>query len=274
MRWALLVLAALAATAAEPAFTIELREITYSQRVEYILGDGERPFADEDQRRAQLVLGVKATGKTALLGWGELAVTEAVSDRDEALAIAVGQPEGVFATTHELQADPVLALPGVPLPLTRQACAGLKRFVGSVEVRYATEAATALRIPIADLAPNAEHALPGIDGGTLTLAEKPGGDGRVQARLNPAAYLAVQDLAFFDAKGVELPTRNRRSEWRDNQGQLTLFAKAQPATVEVRFYAKVLRQRLAFSLPALNLGLSLPGREDLRGQTRTGANGF
>lgn len=276
MRCAILLLLALAALpgAEPPPFRVVIREVAYSQRIEYVLGDGEHPFADEDQRRVQLQLACLASGRCALLGWGAFAITAAVSDHGEDMAIAGIEAEGVFTSRHEFRDDPEAVLPGIPLPLTRLACAGLSRLEGSVELRFSREKPAVLRLAIADLVAGQERPLPGVDGASFVIVDVPGADGRLQATFNAAAHLALDDLVCVDAKGAEVPGRNRRFDWRDNLARLSFVAKPAPAAIEVRYYRGIEHAIVPIGLGSVPLGVALPGREDLRGPTRSGADGF
>lgn len=264
-----------AATAAAPAFSITAQEFVYSQRIEFVLGDGSQPFADEDQRRAQIVLSIRATGRLALLGWGAFTVGDARSDRDEDLAVVPVQPEGVFTASHDIRTDPTATLPALSLPVSRQPVTSLVRLDGSAELRWAQGDPTTTRFAIADLPANQDRPLPGLDGGLVALTSVPGADAQITVRLSTAAFLAVQDVVFTGADGKPLTVKNRRPEWRDDQGQLNLTLKGPaPAAAEVRWYQRIERTRVPFALRDLGLRSRVPGRDELRGPARTGAAGF
>jgi hypothetical protein len=260
-------------TAAEqPGLSVVLREFSYSQRVEFVQGNGDHPFADEDQRRAQLVLELHGDGALALLGWQALSV-QAVSDRGEALALTGVPSEGVITATHDLKTDPSVALPGLALPLTQQPLRGLRRLHGSLAVRFSREPAQGERLAFTSLVPNQDHPVPGLEAGTMALTDR--NDGRLVFRLDPVAFLAVQDVVFLSAEGKPITTRNRRAEWRDDQGQLSYNLKtSQIAMVEVLSYRRIECQQVACDWTDLVLGMVVPGREDLRGVTVRGAEEF
>lgn len=261
-----------AAEPADPALEVVVQEFSYAQRVEFVLGNGEHPFADEDQRRAQVALQLRARGTLALLGWSNLSA-QAVSDAGEPLALAGFQTEGVITASHDLKSDPGAPLLSLSLPLTRQPLRGLSRLEGAVDIRFSREAAQPERIALSALPLNQDHAIPGVEGGTLALTER--GDNRLVFRFSPAAFLVVQDLVFTGADGKDLAGRNRRAEWRDNQGQLTYTVKTEKvAQVDVLVFRRVESRRVAFAVADLGLGMTVPGRDDLRGSVSRGAEGF
>lgn len=274
---AILALCASALVAAEPVFTVSAQEFAYAQRIDYILGDGARPFADEDQRRAHLTLALRGNGRIALLGWSALEITAAVSDRDEELAIVATQPDGTATASHDLRTDPVISLPALALPLSRLPIRALTRLGGHLEVRFSRGDPTVQRLPLSALPANQDQAIMGLEGGTLALTAVPAADAPITVRLSRAAFLALQDVVFLDAGGAPLAVRNRRAEWRDDQGQVVYTLKspaAAPAVAEVRWYAKVESQRVDVALTGIALGCTVPGRDELRGPLPTGAEGF
>lgn len=269
---AVLAVALAAAEPDDPGLAVAVQEVSYSQRVEFVQGNGRHPFADEDQRRAQVALQVRAAARVALLGWDGLTV-EAVDDAGASLALAMAQPAGVFTGQRDLRDAPGAQIPGVGLPLTRQAVSGLARIAGTVEIRFSRAEPEPERLPFASFAEAAEVAVPGVAEGAIALADR--GDNRVVFRLSPAAFLAVADLAFADGDGKDLPARNRRAEWRDGRGQLTYSLRTERiAAVILQVHRRIEARRVAFATQDLGLGLALPGREDLRGPVERGAGEF
>lgn len=261
-----------ALAAADPELSVVVHELSYAQRVEFVLGNGEHPFADEDHRRAQLSLQLRARGTVALLGWSALSA-QAEAEGGEVLQLTVAQPEGVITANHDLKQDPSVPLVNLSLPLTRQPLRGLSRFDGKVDIRFSRETAQPERIAFAALELNKGHAIPGIEGGTLALTDR--NENRLVFRLSPAAFLAVQDLRFIGDGGKDLAGRNRRAEWRENQGQLTYNLKTEKIEqVDIMIYRAVESQQVVFSAAAVGLGMAIPGREDLRGSVTRGAEEF
>lgn len=269
---ALLLLLLAAAVAAEPDVTVGLQEFSYGQRIEFVLGNGEHPFADEDQRRAQLSLQVRVGGKAVLLGWSGLEV-RAAGDGGDALAVTGMQAEGVFTATRELKDAPSATITGLSLPLTAQALVGLARLDAAVDVLFSTETAETAELAFAAMEVGKDTVLSGVDGGLIAISER--SDNRLAFRLNRAAFLALQDLVFRAADGKDLAGRNRRAEWRDGQGVLTYNLKTERiAGVSALVFRRVQSRRASFAATALGLGMAVPGREDLRGQVVRGAGEF
>lgn len=275
-RAACVLLALTALAAAEPAFTVAAQEFAYGQRVDFVLGDGTRPFADEDQRRAHLVLRLRGSGRVALLGWSALDITAATSDRGEELTVAPLLTEGVSTASHDLANAPAMSLPALVLPLTRQGLRSLARLQGRVEVRFSTGEATSQRFAISALTANQDQAISGLEGGSVALTNLPRAhNAQVTVRLSRAAFLAAQDAVFLGADGKPSAVLSRRAEWRDNQGLVVIALKGlAPTTLELRWYPVIQTQRVDFTLTDLDLGFTVPGREDLRGPLPIGAEGF
>jgi hypothetical protein len=258
--------------AADPELNVVVQEFTYAQRVEFVLGNGEHPFADEDQRRAQLSLQLRANGNVALLGWSAMSA-QAEAEGGEVLQLTVPQVEGVITANHDLKQNPSVPLVSLSLPLTRQPLRGLSKFDGVVDIRFSCEAAKPERIAFAVMELNKEQPLPGIEGGTLALTDR--NENRLVFRLSPAAFLVVQDLSFIGDGGKVIASRNRRADWRDNQGQLTYSLKADKIEqVDVLIYRTVETRHVVFSATTVGLGMAIPGREDLRGSVTRGAEEF
>lgn len=258
-----------------PPLAVTVQEFAYAQRLDYLLGDGVQPFADEDQRRVQILLSVSARGRYALLGWSGFAIDEALSDRGEPLAGLVGPAaEGVLLSTHDLKNSPTVQLGAIALPLTRQVVAGLSRLRGSVEIVFSKEPPVEKRFSLAELPPSADVAVPGLPGGTIAFIDQ--SPGRIRFRLSAAAFLALADMEFLDAAGAAVRIRSRKPEWRDSQGLMTYGLRGEPvAALSLKHYSEIERQRVPFAIDDLAFGFTVPGRDALRGTPPTaGAEGF
>ena len=69
--------------------------------------------------------------------------------------------------------------------------------------------------------------------------------------------------------------RSRRLDARETQGRLTCAVNAtDDSVVEVHFFPRLERRTVEFALADVDLGMSIPGREALRGAGVIGADGF
>jgi hypothetical protein len=269
-----LVLASGASAADEtPVITVVPREVSFGGRIEFVLGDGRRPFADEDARRLQLIFAARTTQVVAVLGFEHLALSEVRTDTDEILVVT-SSVTGVTTDHAAKTGDTTLFT--VSLPLAKRSYHGLARLAGTVEVLLGRGEPATARLTLAALKPNQDQDVPGLTGGKLALTERGGGGSPIVFRVNRPAHLAIADLVFAGADGKAFKVRNRKSEWRDDQGRLSgvVDGLADGATVEVRFYPTVERLTAAFAADRLDLGLTVPGRDVLRGAAPVGANDF
>ncbi len=256
-----------------PSITVVAHEFVYAQRIDFVHGNGKQPFADEEQRRVQLVLALRAQGHVALLGWRALTVAPTVSDRGEALVLGGIQADGVCLGSHSLTHDPVAVCATAALPITRLPMLGVGPMTGSLTVYFSSAPASVVRFPITQLKPNQDIAVTELKDATFALSEQV--KERLVFQFNAAAFLALQEIVFFNADGKEIGVRDRRPEWRDNRGQITWMVKDPAvATVELRYYRNVESRAISFTCGPQRLGMVVPGREELRGVNRLGAEDF
>ncbi len=283
------------AAPADVAISVTVRDLAFGQRIDYVLGDGQHPFVDEDNRRALLGFDARANGRVAVLGFSALAFTECVSDSGEALDPTL--PLTVGGTVdHERKADPVIALFTVGMPIGKHPYAGIARLRGTVEVQYAsgdperwdvTFAALKAGDTSGDKASD-DCAIGGHEDLTLAVADPadPSPGGQLALRVSPQARLAVVDLEFRDGAGKPIAIKSKRPDRRDakpgkrkrqpvgGKDDVLIYAVTLPddASVTVRYYPTIERRTVPIAIDALPFGLTLSGHDGVRGEPPRGAD--
>jgi hypothetical protein len=268
--------------AAEPEMTLAPRSLALGNRVDFVLGDGHHPFVDEDNRRALLALGLRATGHLAILGYAGATIERAVADTGEELQPTLPQDAGT-TDDHVRHDDPSPTLFSIGLPSARAPYRGLKELRGAVEVVVSGTELKTWETPLSALKKDEDATIDGHE--QLTIAPIDADGNQTAFRISPEARLAIIDLVFHDAAGKAIAIRPPRTDRREAKGKrrrqpvggkedVLLYPVALPkdATVAVRYYPVVERRHVAFALTDVAFGVAVPDLASARGAAQRGAD--
>jgi hypothetical protein len=269
MRCAIALLACgLVAAEEGPQLAVAPAGFALGTRVDYLLGDGKRPFADDDNRRALLTLHVTVDAPVAMLGYSELAIDAATAGADP-LPATVPQDSG-YGDEHRVVTHPPPMAFNVGLPGGKAPYHELLELRGHLQVAYAAGEPETWEVAFADLHTFEELSVGGHD--ELVVAEVDDDDeNRLTLRLSPEARLALCEVVFRDATGKDIAAKPPRSDRREVKGKhrrppaggrdevLTYAVKLpRDAKVALRYYPRIERRRVDFALEHVELGLPVP----------------
>lgn len=284
----LLVFAATPAFAEDvPGIAIAVRDLSFAQRIDFVLGDGQHPFVDEDNRRALLGFDAKTSGRVAILGFSSLSISETVADSGEAIDPTLPLSSGA-TNAHERTSDAAVALFTVGMPVGKRPYSGIARMRGSVDVQFTTADAQRWDVSFAALKSGDESAIGGREDLTIAVVDPadPSPGGQLALRVSSQARLAVVDLEFRDGAGNPIAIKSKRPDRRDakpgkrkrqpvgGKDDVLVYAVTLPddASVTVRYYPVVDHRVVPITVDALAFGLALAGRDGVRGELERGAD--
>lgn len=261
------------ATTATTGWTVVVREVQHQGRFDLVPGDGQRVFADDEARRALLHLSLRpsATSAPPVTAWSAAQVIDCLTTPGERLeSAAFLATDGVAPTRPAPAGD--LACGSIVLPLGERSYRRLESLRVRLEVAVASGATVAWRLPFAGLVPERDLPTPSLPGASAALLERGG-----QPTLRLTRPLAQALVAVRALRGEEaLAVREVRLEAREERVRLVLRGQRLEDADAVELVLCQAPRRVAIEqeLRGVDLGLALPPRAALRGDSRRGADGF